>query len=129
MFIASCWDGSRVLKNPPASVSFDNFKDLFNKHDDPLQYSMQELNLKKYMAEYKIKGNTLGYQEAFDLFKILRDKRQRIYYNKLRIRWLKSIGSSEEKIIHKQIRNDAELVFSNPGDARYEKIRRDEWGK
>ena len=128
-FIASAWDGAEALKEKTASKTFAQFQTDFNTQNDPLQYTEQEFALKQFMATAVVKGNDTDYQKAFNLFKQLREDRQRTYYNKLRIRWLKSNGTKDEAKVHKQIRNDAELVFTNPGDARYEKIRRDEWDK
>ncbi len=128
-FIASAWDGAEALKEKVTNKTFAQFQTDFNTQNDPLQYAEQEFALKQFMAAAVAKGNDTDYQKAFNLFQQLRDDRQRTYYNKLRIRWLKSNGTKDEAKVHKQIRNDAELVFTNPGDARYEKIRRDEWDK
>ena len=128
-FISRCWDGGQSLREPPLKGSFEDFRDEFNVNDSPLKYSTQELELKKYMAGFIVHGNQECMKEALELLGILREKRMSSYYNRLRMRWIISSGLKKEAAIRKQIRTDAELVFSNPCDARYEKIRRDKWDK
>ncbi len=155
-FISRCWDGGQPLREPPLKGSFEDFRDEFNVNDSPLQYSTQELELKKYMADFIVHGNQEGLKEALELLGILREKRMNLYYNKLRMRWINSSVLKKEEDVGKktprrkkaeevrrqtpelkkeeasrkrQIRIDAELVFSNPSDARYDRIRRDKWNE
>ena len=130
-FIALCWSGDHYRKTDSRHLveTFRSFKDSFSKQDNPRLYAEQETRLKQFLALARYDHNSRIEDEAFKLFRQLRMNRQRNYYNQLRLQWLDSIGTKDETVKQRQIRNDAELVFSNADDARYIKVRRNDWGK
>ena len=140
-FIALSWDGCEGFKaevdkytNMKGGTGSQYLKkelerlQSYFKQKDPLLYTEQESRLRLFMSIALYQNDQENYKTAFDIFKEIR-KKQRLYYNKLRISWLQSTGTPKEAEIHKQIRNDAELVFKMQEDARYGRVRRDEWDK